>query len=191
MKSANIYQTLEDRNNYEYVKKHGPFFCHERYSNGNLKKGIKEPWLGPGYYFWDTRIEDAHWWGKTVYNGKYYICCTTYDQHSELLYDMVGDLEQFDDFVKCANYIKHQKISLKISFPIVLSYLKEHANFNYKAIRVWPYPKNIKETAIKFPDRNIVLGKADKIQVCFFDKTLLTAPCSIVPKHVFASNQTI
>ena len=61
MKSANIYQTLEDRDNYEYVKKHGPLFCHERYSNGNLKKGIKEPWLGPGYYFWDTRIEDAQW----------------------------------------------------------------------------------------------------------------------------------
>lgn len=191
MKSANIYQTLEDRNNYEYVKKHGPFFCHERDDNGDLKRGIKEPWLGPGYYFWDTRIEDAQWWGETVYKGKYLICGTTYDQHSELLYDMYGDLKQLDDFEKCAELIKEKKHTSIITFPVVLSYLKRYAGFNYKAIRVIPSPKTFKRTAIKFPDRKTVLCKANKIQICFFDKTLLTEPYSIVSQETFALNQTI
>ena len=54
MKTTEIYQTLEDRQNYEEVEQHGPYFCSVTYPNGILKKGSKQPWLGSGYYFWDT-----------------------------------------------------------------------------------------------------------------------------------------
>lgn len=73
MKVADIYQTLEDRQNYEEIEAHGPYFCSERYQNGILKKGVKEPWLGEGYYFWDSRISDAQWWGDTIYSKKGYV----------------------------------------------------------------------------------------------------------------------
>lgn len=82
MKLTNIYQALENRENDEEVEEHGPFFCSEVESSGNMKKGVREPWLGSGYYFWDSRIEDAKWWGETVYrrNG-YVVYHTMYDQH--------------------------------------------------------------------------------------------------------------
>ena len=48
MKDTDIYQTLEDRQNYEDVEEHGPYFCYARYANGNPKSGVKEPWLGEG-----------------------------------------------------------------------------------------------------------------------------------------------
>ena len=97
MRDTDIYQTLEDRQNYGEVEEHGPFFCYVRDDNGIPKSGVKEPWLGEGYYFWDTRITDAQWWGDTVYSQKGYIIChTTYDQHSPLLYDLVGDMKHFD-----------------------------------------------------------------------------------------------
>ena len=67
MKDTDIYQTLEDRQNYDDVEKHGPYFCCARDANGTPKSGVKEPWLGEGYYFWDTRIADAQWWGNTIY----------------------------------------------------------------------------------------------------------------------------
>lgn len=38
MKTTDIYQTLEDRQNDEEVEDHGPYFCSERYANGILKK---------------------------------------------------------------------------------------------------------------------------------------------------------
>lgn len=138
MKTTDIYQTLEDRQNDEEVEDHGPYFCSERYANGILKSGTKEPWLGEGYYFWDTRIADARWWGDTVYSRKGYIICkTTYDQNSPLLYDLVGDIRQFDEFIDCAELIK-KKLNLKtVKFPVVLAYMKkENVDFNYKAIRV-------------------------------------------------------
>ena len=51
-----IYQTVEDRGNPDYVEQHGPFICTN-----------KNAWLGEGYYFWDTIIELAHWWGNLCY----------------------------------------------------------------------------------------------------------------------------
>lgn len=35
-----IYQTVEDRENPDYVEQHGPFICTN-----------KNAWLGEGYYF--------------------------------------------------------------------------------------------------------------------------------------------
>lgn len=193
MKTTDIYQTLEDRQNDEEVEDHGPYFCSERYANGILKSGTKEPWLGEGYYFWDTRIADARWWGDIVYSRKGYIICkTTYDQNSPLLYDLVGDIRQFDEFIDCAELIK-KKLNLKtVKFPVVLAYMKkENVDFNYKAIRVWPHPNTFEKTPIRFPDAKVVLCKPDKIQICFFDKTLLTEPYRIVGEKAFTANQTI
>lgn len=196
MKYAHIYQTLEDRQNDKEIEEKGPFFCSERLPNGQLKKGSKEPWLGEGYYFWDTRIENAQWWGDTIYAEKgYVICHTEYDQHSSLLYDLVGDMQQLDEFVACAKMIKEQFGLPSVTFSSVLSFLKKSEVFNYKAIRVWPCPQKVEATAIRFPGKKgssfMTLAKSDKIQICFFDKTLLTKPYKIVLKKTFAANQTI
>ena len=41
MKDTDIYQTLEDRQNYDDVEKHGPYFCCARDANGTPKSGVK------------------------------------------------------------------------------------------------------------------------------------------------------
>jgi hypothetical protein len=192
MKVTDIYQTLEDRHNYEEVEEHGPFFCSVKYPNGSLKRGTKEPWLGNGYYFWDTRISDAHWWGRTVYTKGYIICQSTYDQHSPYLYDLVSNVDQFDEFVKCAQLIKDERQINSVTFPVVLDYLKKKAiGFNFKAIRVWPHPERYKETIVRFPGDKLFLALTDKIQICFFDKTLLVHPYKIVYKNTSVAEQTI
>lgn len=48
--------------------------------------------LGHGYYFWDSIIDAAHWWGKVHYGGHYIICQSFYDAHSDKLFDLLGDL---------------------------------------------------------------------------------------------------
>lgn len=192
MKLTDIYQTLEDRQNDDEIENHGPYFCSEKDTNGKLKKGVKEPWLGEGYYFWDTRIEDAQWWGNTIYNGKgYLVCHTKYDQHSPFLYDLVGDVSLFDEFIACAEFIRQSLKKDTVTFPVVLRYLKDRAGFEYRAIRVWPCPNSMKKTVVAFPDDRMVLAKASRIQICFFDDTLLTEPYHIVFKQSFLENQTI
>jgi hypothetical protein len=190
MKLTDIYQTLENRCNDKDIEEHGPFFCAMRDQHGNLKEGVKEPWLGEGYYFWDTRMEDAMWWGEHVYPAKGYIVChTQYDQHSDLLYDLVGDLKAFDEFEQHAKLIKEKMKLAKVTFPLVLAYLKKAGKFNFKAIRVWPYSHQ--GTAVVFPGGKLTLRKTEKVQVCFFDKTLLDKPFLIKYRGACLWNSTI
>ena len=74
---------------------------------------------------------------------------------------------------------------------MVLTYLRKLPGFDYKAIRVWPHPYTVEKNVVRFPGDKLVLSKADKIQICFFDKTLLNNPFKIVEKKTFAANQTI
>lgn len=107
MEKTTIYQTLEDRDNDEEVQEHGPYWCDLYEADGKKKEGIKEPWLGAGYYFWDTLIEDAHWWGRTIYPKKGYIVCQSqYDSHSPHLFDLVGNVSHSREFVDCVAFIK-------------------------------------------------------------------------------------
>ncbi|MEE3416080.1 MAG: hypothetical protein VZR53_12010 [Prevotella sp.] len=188
---TDIYQTIEDRGNYDEVEHHGPYCCSLSDSRGILKHGTKEPWLGEGYYFWDTRIGDARWWGETIYSRKfkgYVVCHTKYDQHSPLLFDMVGSVAMFDEFERCVELIKAERRTERVNFPFVLEFMKRHGDFPYKAIRVWPYP-DIKtsnsQIDVFFPGDKATVRRFEKIQICFFDKTLLNQPFTIVEKHPF------
>lgn len=58
MNDKTLYQTVEDRNNPSEIETEGPFLCVRN-----------NAWLGRGYYFWDTFVELAHWWGNTIYQG--------------------------------------------------------------------------------------------------------------------------
>lgn len=197
MHNTVIYQTLEDRGNYQDIESHGPYICSLYDDYGKLKSGIKEPWLGEGYYFWDTRIDDAHWWGRYAYEQNmkgYVICQTFYDQHSPLLYDMVGSIDMFDDFMECAKIIKARNKVDRVSFCVVLEYMKQQEDFNYKAIRVLPYPKIKNQNQnidVFFPGNKAYVKGIEKVQICFFDKTLLNQPFTIVEKKTFIANFTI
>ena len=191
MKSTTIYQTLEYRNNNKEIEANGPYFCSLRDAQGKIKTGVKAPWLGEGYYFWDTRIEDAKWWGETAYKSKgkgYVICETVYDAHSLLLYDLLGDLEAFDEFIKIAQIVKTQFKKKNIRFDFVLKYLKEHTEFNYKAIRAMPVQSSFKNTDICFPKDGLYLAQIRQVQICFFDKTLLQDPIKVIETQSCVTN---
>lgn len=53
--------------------------------------------------------------GETIYKSKgYVICQTLYDAHSPLLYDLLGDLKSFDEFVSLAEEIKKKNKKKKL-----------------------------------------------------------------------------
>lgn len=90
-----IYQTVEDRENPDYVEQHGPFICTN-----------KNAWLGEGYYFWDTIIELAHWWGNLCYKDSGYIICqSACDDKLEKVFDLVGRPEHLIEMKRCSEII--------------------------------------------------------------------------------------
>ena len=193
---VDIYQTLEDRGNYEEIERHGPYFCSIYEEDGSIKKGTKEPWLGEGYYFWDTWERDALWWGEVIYHSHcrgFIICHTTYDQCSPLLFDLVGNLAHVRDFEKCVLFIIERDKKRRVSVPYVLKRLKESETFNFKAVRAWPRTISNPDTHSKvfFPGNKTIIKGLEKVQICFFDNTLLGRPFKICMKCPFPENFTI
>ena len=173
MKIKTLYQTLKDKGNPDYVEDNAPFICN--WSNS---------WLGDGYYFWDTFIENAHWWGKVRHGDSYIICKAECDFNSELCFDLVGDTEHMLDFEDSIKFLKSKKlVNDDTTVARIITFLKDKiADFKYEAIRVYGI-KSIsdhKEEYQKYKHRLIFevskpqyLDYKPAIQLCLFKKNSL------------------
>ena len=138
---VNIYQTLENKGTDEEIRSHGPFFSSNFDDQGRRRLGVKIPWFGPGYYFWDTYIEDAHWWGRVAKNNDYVIYGSSYDLHSPYVLDFTEN-SQRKDIDDCARLICEKLLppGAKLTFPLLLAYLRKMNDNQIKAVRIQPEP---------------------------------------------------
>lgn len=154
-----LYQTIDDRGKQKYA----PICCK-----------ADDAWLGKGFYFWDTRIEDAHWWGQSHYNGIYAICESEYDYHSLEYFDLMGNVGHRDYFLVFAEAVikRHHK---DYTVGEIIEILKKiDKNFKYKAIRALPEDRDGKMLQIRFDKaNNYYLPAQRKTQMCVIDTTFL------------------
>lgn len=180
-----LYQTVENRNNPDYVEQHGPFLCTN-----------KMAWLGHGYYFGDTFINLAHWWGELNYkqNG-YIICQSSCNENMEDVYDLVGRPELFEEIEAIASIIKeHNNVEI-VYVPEIIEYLKRQTKFleRYKAIRVNPICTlpNI-DFRYKFNDKNrAFIDTRPAIQFCILNKNFFNSQYHIVYPETYCSSSAM
>jgi hypothetical protein len=167
-----IYQTLEDRNNPDQIEADGPFKCKSR-----------NAWLGFGYYFWESFIDNAHWWGKECgnYEGGYVICKAKYDFNEELCFNLIDNPEHIKDFKDTIELIKEKGLfNKRTTVSRIISYLKDTLKiFNYEATRVFGIHSKNKSSEYSFtlpfkPAGNQYLDLTPAIQICFYSKQSLS-----------------
>lgn len=159
-----LYQTLEDRDNPDEIENHGPYSCN------------KEPWFGEGYYFWDTFIQLAHWWGKIGYRSNYVIGRLFYPYNPENFFDITGaNPGHLEDLQDC---IKEYFGSLQAKYTIsqVIELMKERTNLLevYQGIRgrgihITDIPEN--DIPLKTGNHYYRFELFPPIQICIFDKS--------------------
>lgn len=156
--TVTAYQTLEDRGNRDVVELDGPFEC--RRDNA---------WLGFGYYFWDTDIEWAHFWGKTAYGDENYFVgnCEISLEHC---FDLVGSVQHR---MALDEVIAVMKLENLINGPVVLTtvieFMKQNNLFPYKLIRSQDIPNRAKRLKFnKFRKEYMILNQ--RVQICVIDK---------------------
>lgn len=128
MQETKIYQTIQDKENPDEIERQGPFLCN-----------WKNSWLGDGYYFWDTFIENAHWWGEVHCNNSYMICEAKIDWDNQNCFDLVGNTQHLLDFDKSIKFMKKKRL-LKNDTTVsrVLKFMQNQNLFlNYCAIRAF------------------------------------------------------
>lgn len=96
-------------------------------------------WLGKGYYFWDSFMSNAHWWGKMRYNAKYIICQAYCDFGEDKCFDLVGSTEHMSMFSDCVDLMEEKGlITDRTTVTRVLNYMIEKLQiFKHEAIRAY------------------------------------------------------
>jgi hypothetical protein len=168
IKKVIVYQTLEDKGNPDEIERDGPFPC----TRNNA-------WLGVGYYFWDTFINNAHWWGKDCSNYKdgYVICRAECDYDNEKCFDLVGNTEHLAMLYDTYELMKSKGLANKTTtVSRVIEYLRTDLKiFNFVASRATGV--NSKSLTSKFSSHLIFDDKNGKlkyldlipaIQICFY-----------------------
>lgn len=178
-----LYQTVEDRDNPEHIELNAPFICDRT-----------DAWLGEGYYFWDTLIDNAHWWGKTVYKQKghvvlKFIC----DSINERCFDLHGNLEHLKYFNEIADFLKKEELVNKhTTVEWMIEYLKQKADLDkrYDGIRVYGHysrsgHKTVKMFFKKDPRSIQYLELTPPVQLCLFRKDSFNLQPGVIvyPSH--------
>ncbi len=162
---SNLYQTLEDKSNEDYVRENGPFCC---------ERG--DAWLGKGYYYWDSFIGNAHLWGEKIYtnNNKNYIICLSVVELNNNIYDLQNPSTLLE-FKKLEEKLSEVYPDKKITVAVVLEELKTSKEFTYKAIRAKAEDDmTCSKQKIPFKKKHkAYLDTCPHIQVCVLDKTFI------------------
>lgn len=168
-----VYQTLEDRDNPDYVENNGPFPCKRN-----------NAWLGSGYYFWESFIENAHWWGceGARFTNGYFICEAFYDFDETNCFNLIDNPEHFQLFNNSKKIMLEKGLYVPNQTTVarIVEHLKNTLKvFNYEAIRV--YGINSKSINSTYSNRTIFdkkhntkyLDSLPTIQICFYSKSSL------------------
>lgn len=160
--SENLYHTLSDNDNPDYIERNGPFKCEK-----------ENAWLGHGYYFWEDYINNAHWWGRSSYNGNYVICQTISEYDHDKCLDLTNKIN-LDDFKEIAKYLYSKEIADgTLTFPEILEKLKNKGVYTQKIIKIRSeYTKKFNpDTSIRFNiGKSQFIDLEPPIQICFSDK---------------------
>jgi len=164
-----LYQTLEDRENHIDVEEHGPFIC--KWEN---------TWLGDGYYFWEEFYHLAEWWGTHRYPSGYIICQAQCD-HTEKLFDLVGNMKHIASFKSIMQEMKRQgRVNNTTTVSRVIRFMQAKIEaFNYEAIRVHgigslsAHSKQYVQRLIFESTRTAYLDLQPAVQLCLFKKNSL------------------
>jgi len=169
-----LYQTLEDRNNVDDVEANGPFPGDKR-----------DRWLGNGFYYWDTFIDAAHYWGYVSYKmrGKEYIIAKSeVSIPAEKLLNLLEpeQLAMFarwrDSYAKTfpgadvtvEKVITHAEKIMGATFPYVAIKAEFKDCFKNKEFQDRVYPRIS-------PNGRAYLDLKPPVQICIRDKSIIGA----------------
>lgn len=167
-----IYQTLEQRFNLPEVERDGPYACNNEYA-----------WLGDGYYFWDTFIENAEWWGeecRSDYQRGYIICKALCEFDDSKCLDLVGNTNHMIQFHELVIFVKNQKQTDggNTLLSTVFHFLLHSKLLNFEATRV--QGELVKSKKSKYSinyyfdhKRRSFLELKPPIQICLYSKSSL------------------
>lgn len=172
----NLLQTIDDQDNPDYVEEHGPF------------RSVTSHWLGVGYYFWDSLMRRAHWWGDRHYGGNYMICKAWASVDEDKFLDLADNMEQLQHFQAQYELIQQIYQGKKITISFVINKLIRNGLFPYQAVRSVS-DKCGGDYAVKFVEGNSsVLNFSPPRQICIYERAAIHDYHIVYPPEYIAES---
>ena len=185
-----LYQTVEDPGYPDPIEVEGPHKCIRR-----------DAWMGQGYYFWESHIQNAHWWGAGDghFENGYVICRADYIIDDKICYNLIDNPDHqvmFNDAIDLM--IKHGLYKEGITTVArIIEFLKNKLRiFRFEATRAIGVNSKTKDSEYSrctpFVNRApySYLDTLPPIQICFYTKKAqyLSNYTIIYPEKYVASN---
>lgn len=178
------YHTCLDQGGLTYLQQNAPF------------KADKDPFLSPGYYFWEFRESDAHAWGKTgrFSNGRYAICKCELALNYLLDLDHPLDLEELQNLER--EMIECGRISVALDIGPLIQWFRDLGDdeiFPYDSVRMRQEPPgHLREQRVYVANQpRKLLTLNPQFIICTFSKSASTVrSCRFVyPEHYRGSTR--
>ena len=137
-----------------------------------------------GYYFWDSCIENVHWWGceGAKFTNGYFICEAFYDFDETVCFNLIDNPQHFQLFNSTQKIMQEKGLYVPNQTTVarIIEYIKNTLKiFEYEAIRV--YGINSKSFNSPYSNRTIFekkhytkyLDSLPAIQICFYSTSSL------------------
>lgn len=181
------HHTCSNKNGETYILKNAPFK-----SEFNKESG-KIPFLGGGYYLWDTNLAAAHFWGKHHYKENYSIYECVLNIEDDKFLDLVGsrkDMIMLGELIsRFESYFEDEDICL----GEILEFLKKinilsPGIFDIDVVRAIDSSKGKKDTDILYfnRDKKHYIDLFPRLIICFYTKNPVFFRS---PKIVFSTKE--
>lgn len=164
-----IYQTVKDSENPDKIEQDGPILC-----------TANDAWLGVGYYYWESYINNAHWWGKTHIREQYVICQSHY-QKDDYCFDLIDNPEHMSILSQAINEMRKEGLYIegKTTVARLIEFLRGINVFHFKSTRAYAIgcrsAKSEYENRVMFSEKNKAYLEVEPLfQVCFYSKCSIT-----------------
>lgn len=118
------HHTCANRNGNTYILQNAPF------PSEFNKEANKIPFLGGGYYFWDTNPDAAHFWGKYHYKENYSIFECVLNIEDDKFLDLVGSRKDMIQLRELIDKFSRKIGGENLSLGEILEYLKKLHNLD-------------------------------------------------------------
>ncbi len=174
-----IYQTINDTQSPDKIEQNGPILCEN-----------KNAWLGRGYYFWESFIQNAHWWGSVHNNNSYIICQSCYEK-DETCFDLIDNPTHLQLLQDIIEEMKRQGLfKPQTTVARVIEYLRKINIFDYCSTRAYAIGCKSERSpyfnTIRFQNGNLAyLDLNPPYQICFYTKKALKSEYKIIYPEIY------
>lgn len=178
------HHTCANRNGNTYILQNAPF------PSEFNKEANKIPFLGGGYYFWDTNPDAAHFWGKSHYKENYSIFECVLNIEDNKFLDLVGSRKDMIKLRELIDKFSKKIVGGNLSLGEILELFKKINNlypnfFNYDALRAIDSstPKRNEDIIYFNNNKKHYIDLCPRLIICLYRKNpvLLRSPKIIFP----------